>query len=844
MKKRMQKWMGILLAVLLITSVFPVNGAISFAAAKPSLSMTSKTLIGVGTAFTLSVKNLDKTKVKSTVWSSKNKNVATVNTSGYVTSTGKGTTNIECKITYKDGTVLRPTCKVTVKIQAKEIKITNTPEEGMNNFVITVGDSIDFNSVLIPSNASDLITYTIDNTNYATVDKKGIVKGLKAGIVRLTATASLTKAAASASLVKDTVNIQIVEKTAGVKSAVLTDTTTLTITFDSAISESTVINDDGELLNSVSIKAMTDSKGKTADKPGALTAALSSDGKTLTITAENGFNGLYGLHLADSVLTTGGTALTEYYKNLELYDTTPPYFKDYEVDDTGLMVTLKFSEAMDFSKMAISKVSLVKSSQTAEASTLSLLKTKSNYVKSEDGKSLILDLTDMASDDQNKTFAVVFSGLKDKAGNYPSNSILTAYVATDTTEKAQAKLRTLTRTGYNTLTATFSRAIKTPGEIVLSNGKTIEGEVDKNDNKTVNFTLDSSSAKLTGSLKVSIGYWDSYNVKSSDKTADKYTTKTINFTVSKVEPKLNTYKLTAKDGDNGVSYILTLTYDKNVTLASDSGRFTSRLVTLNNDIYSQKKLAYTASVKDKTVTVTLDKEQFDENGTYTITIPDGFVKDNFYNESKKTEISVKRTGSTGTELPAPESIEQSSDDPNIILVTFNNKIDKTTAENKNNYTILGVNISKVELIDNNSAGATVQLTLKEGAVPVTATYGVTIKGIKGFGDTYTEMDVYETALILYENKGPSLTKVSYSYPSKVTLTFDETIKGTASFTVIQDGIDLAEGFSIGSNTITISLSEVPEMKVRMKITPTSSNDITDIYGNKADISIKYVTPND
>jgi len=840
----MQKWMGILLAVLLITSVFPVNGAISFAAAKPSLSMTSKTLIGVGTAFTLSVKNLDKTKVKSTVWSSKNKNVATVNTSGYVTSTGKGTTNIECKITYKDGTVLRPTCKVTVKIQAKEIKITNTPEEGMNNFVITVGDSIDFNSVLIPSNASDLITYTIDNTNYATVDKKGIVKGLKAGIVRLTATASLTKAAASASLVKDTVNIQIVEKTAGVKSAVLTDTTTLTITFDSAISESTVINDDGELLNSVSIKAMTDSKGKTADKPGALTAALSSDGKTLTITAENGFNGLYGLHLADSVLTTGGTALTEYYKNLELYDTTPPYFKDYEVDDTGLMVTLKFSEAMDFSKMAISKVSLVKSSQTAEASTLSLLKTKSNYVKSEDGKSLILDLTDMASDDQNKTFAVVFSGLKDKAGNYPSNSILTAYVATDTTEKAQAKLRTLTRTGYNTLTATFSRAIKTPGEIVLSNGKTIEGEVDKNDNKTVNFTLDSSSAKLTGSLKVSIGYWDSYNVKSSDKTADKYTTKTINFTVSKVEPKLNTYKLTAKDGDNGVSYILTLTYDKNVTLASDSGRFTSRLVTLNNDIYSQKKLAYTASVKDKTVTVTLDKEQFDENGTYTITIPDGFVKDNFYNESKKTEISVKRTGSTGTELPAPESIEQSSDDPNIILVTFNNKIDKTTAENKNNYTILGVNISKVELIDNNSAGATVQLTLKEGAVPVTATYGVTIKGIKGFGDTYTEMDVYETALILYENKGPSLTKVSYSYPSKVTLTFDETIKGTASFTVIQDGIDLAEGFSIGSNTITISLSEVPEMKVRMKITPTSSNDITDIYGNKADISIKYVTPND
>ncbi len=843
MKRRMQKWMGILLAVLLITSIFPANGVISLAATKPSLSMTSKTLTGVGAAFTLSVKNLDRTKVKSTVWYTKNKSVATVDSStGYVTSTGKGSTYIKCRITYKDGTIRYPACKVTVKIPATAIRITNTPEEGMNNFAITVGDTMDFNSVLTPSNASDLITYSTDNTNYATVDKRGIVTALKAGIVRLTATASMTKAKASSSLVKDTVNIQIVEKSVGVKSAELTDSTALTITFDGAVSESTVIDEDGELLDSVSIKAMTDGEGDTADKLGNLTAKLSSDGKTLTITSENAFNGLYGLHLTDSIQTTDGTALTEYYKNLELYDTKPPYFKDYEVDDTGLIVTLEFSEAMNFSNMSISKVSLVKSKLTAESSTLSLLKTKSNYVKSDDGKSLTIDLTDMDSDDQNKTFAVVFSGLKDKAGNYPSNSILTAYVATDTTEKAQAKLKTLTRTGYYTLTATFSRAIKTPGEVLLSNGKTIDGKVDKNDSKVVNFTLDSSSAKLTGSQKVSIGYWDSYNVKDSDDTADDYTKKTVNFTVDKDEPELKTYKLTKKDKDDNVAYVLTLTYDKNVILASDSGKFTSKLVTLNKDIYSQKKLEYTASVKDKVVTVNLDKEQFDENGTYTITIPEGFVKDNFNNESKKREISVNRTGTAGTELPAPESVKQSSDDPGIVLVTFENKIDETTAENKGNYTISGVNISKAELVENNSGGAIVHLTLKEGAVTVTATYAVTIKGIKGYGDSYTEMDKYETTLLLYENEGPSITKVTYSYPSKVKITFDEAIEGTASFNVIQDGEDLAEDFAISGSTVTITLSEVPEMGVKMKITPTSSNAITDSSGNKATISTKYVTP--
>lgn len=247
----------------------------------------------------------------------------------------------------------------------------------------------------------------------------------------------------------------------------------MTITFDNAVEESTVL-DGTSLSDSVSIKAMTDKKGKTADALGDLTGSLSSDGKVLSIVSENAFNGLYGLHLSDSIKTTGGTALTEYYKNLELYDTKPPYYKNYKIDDTGLVVTLEFSKPMDFSKMAISKVSLVKSNQTAETATLNYLKTKTNYVKSDDNKFLTIDLSDIDTDDQNKTFSVVFSGLKDKNGNYPSNSVITAYVATDTTEKSQAKLKTLTRTGYNTLTATFTRSIKIPGDIELSNGKTIE----------------------------------------------------------------------------------------------------------------------------------------------------------------------------------------------------------------------------------------------------------------------------------------------------------------------------------------------------------------------------------
>ncbi len=843
MKKRIQKWMALLLTVLLITSVFPGSGITSMAATVPSLSLASKTLAGIGTAFTLSIKNLDKSKVKSTTWYTTNKSIVTVNAkTGYVTAVGKGTAYIKNKIVYKDGTILRPYCKVTVKIPAASIKITNTLPEGMNNFVMTVGESIDFNSVVTPSNATDLITYTVDNTAFATVDSKGIVQALKPGIVRLTATASQTKAGASTSSVRDAVNIQIMAKSAGVKSALLTDTTTLTITFDEAMNGSTMFGSSGELLDSVSIKALANTDGIAADKLGYLKGALSADGKVLTITSENAFNGNYVLHLSNSVLTANGTALTEYYKNLALVDKTPPFFKAYKVDDTGMIATVEFSEAMDFTNMAVSKVSLVKAGQTADASTLSLLKTKTNYVKSEDSKSLVIDLTSITSADENKTFAVVFSGLKDKAGNYPANSIITAYVTTDTTPKSQARLMSLTRTGYNTLTASFSRSIKTPGEIILSNGKMLDGEVSKTDKTKVNYILDATSAKLTGSQKVSIGYWDSYNVKTTDTTANNLTDRMVNFTVSITGPQLRSYKLTKEEKNGTVNYLLALTYDKSVVLESDAGKFASKLVTVNNDIFSQKTLDFTATAKDSTVTVVLNKAQFDENGTYTITVPDGFVKDNFNNDSKKTEVIVNRTGTTGTGLPAPEKIEQSASDYNIITVFFDNKLDKATAENRGNYSILGVSVAKAELIENNVNGAAVQLTLNPGAVSVTATYAVVIKGIKGYGDSFTAMEQYETAVYLNENKVPVITKIAFTQPTTVVITFDEEILGTPDFSVTQNGRDLAGSSVIEGNTIYIFLAEQPVNRVTMSVASTISNALTDLSGNKVVVTPRNITP--
>ncbi|MDF2590341.1 MAG: hypothetical protein K0S41_4184, partial [Anaerocolumna sp.] len=509
MRKRLTRWLALMLVIILALPILPVIKV--DAATKASLSMSSKTLVGVGATVSLSLKNVKTANVKRATWYTQDEDVAIVDVkTGKVTAVGKGSTYIKCKITYKNGKVERPYCKVTVKIPATAVTINNAKdtEENNNRHVIVVGESYDFNATLTPSNANDQVYWFVDNQNFASVDKNGVVRGLKPGIVRLTAKASLTASGAAKSQIDYGINIEIVSKTARVISTVLTDTTTLVVNFSNPIDASTVIGTGGKLLDNIVITAKTDDSGATANGLGTLTGTLSSDGKTLTIKSTNTFNGSYAIHFLSNIKTTDGIALLDYYENLDLKDNTKPSFVNWTVDDTGLIVSLNFSEVMDFSALAVTDPKVVTTGQTALTSTLTMISLKDNYVASKDGKSLTIDLTNMPSIDRNKMFAVNLSGIKDKAGNYPAAYPLTVYFMADTSPKPQARVITITRSGYNTLTATFDRSIKTPGRVLLSNGEWIQGVVDATDNKKVNFTLSAAAVLLTGMQKVSIGMWD------------------------------------------------------------------------------------------------------------------------------------------------------------------------------------------------------------------------------------------------------------------------------------------------------------------------------------------------
>lgn len=839
MKKYLLKWKTFLLAVIMAIALLPAGTVSVFAAAKPAMSVTNKTVIGIDQEFKLSIKNVTKSKVKSTSWSSTNKKVVVVD-GGEVTSVGKGTATVKCKITYKNKTTKTLSCKVTVKIPATAVEITNAQDDLTNNSrqVIAVGDSYDFNSVLTPSNADNYITYSISNTDCATVDYKGIVRGKKPGFVTLTVRAKLTKPAAYKNNLdqvldlKDSINLEIVSKTAKVTDVKLTDTTTLTVTFDKAMDVKSLLNDQNQLLSNIIITTKSDKNGVIASSLGTLTGSLSSDGKILTIKTTGYFNGLYGIKFTTGILTKDQEPLMEYFKELALYDTTAPTYKNYVVDDTGLIATINFSEAMDFSGLKIETVQQASSNTAAKSTTINRLSQKTNYKASDDGKSLVIDLTLISTLDYNKQFMVVFSGLKDRAGNYPPNDRITTYVGTDTAPKPQAQLISLIRTDGNTLTATFTRSIKSPGSVMLSNGMNIPGKVKEDNTKQVIYTLDPNSAKLYGKQDVYIGFWDSYNVIANDTSANTYKKVEVNFTIVAEIPELQDFRLDVETYDSGPIYSLVLTYNKDVDLISKNGVLKARFIPSVGSYPGDYYIGYTAEANGSVVTLVLNSGDMNQAGTFIVTLPEDFVSDGYGNTSIEETVKLLSTEGTSTALPKPRAIVQSNDDASTIYISFGNKLDETTAQNINNYSVAGASIISAELTDNTTTGATVKLTLAPNSITESNKYSISIYGITGYHNTYSAMEPYNAMVYLRKNSGPGYVTNYYTYPDKIILTFSENLSGTASFQAFQNGVDMVEDCVISGKNIIINLVDLPVKNIPITVTPTSANHITDIYGNE------------
>lgn len=835
--------------LLILTMVFMVpflwnQSTAVVSAATPAFVKSKVTIVGEGETSQLDIKN--KVSGSKYKWSSSDTKIAKVSSKGVVTAVSKGTATIKCKITYPTKKTKTLSCKVTVTIPATKVKINNANEVN-NTHTMLVGESYNFNRDITPSNSSDKTYWSIDeryiDLGIINIDNSsnGKITAKKVGKTILVATAAkkATEEEAEKSIVNDSIIIEVVEPSATVKNAEIVGSTEIQVIFDSPVDSSTIIGANGSLLNNVEISMRKNIKNVLAKDPGELTATISDDKKTLTITSKNMFDGDYGISLNGNIKTLDGTALEPYYKQLTYIDTAPPRLTGVSLDDTGMTNIINFSEAMDFSKLKIAQnVSVVSTrngaSTTVQSSTKNIITNELNYIASEDNKSLLLNLSNISYEDYDKTFSVTISGVKDKAGNSPADYTLNLILRTDTTPKPQARPINIIRTSYDTLTATFTRAISDPGWITIDDGSSITGEVDKKNNKKANYKLSSYEEAFSGSHTVSIGYWDSYNVKDTDDYAQIMRDFRVSFTVDKTAPKL------LKHDYDPETNILTLTYNEAVDPFYETGTFTTRLVTITDEIRSGTNITYDEVGSEEEKEIRLKMGNMTLAGTYTITLEKGFAVDRYKNESMVEEtIRISNTANVNNELPGPYSITQSSEDLSKIILEFANRLDVASAQTETNYSIPGVTIRSA-IVDNNTDdnGATVILTVVEGTIDATVEYPVTITGVQGYKGSYTPISTFTDYVELKDNKRPTFINppvFDKNEMNVIRLNFSEEIQGTMEVEVTRMGsnsYEIGNNVTVSGNSVYIQLDEIPDNGTYLRIR-ILENKITDLNGNES-----------
>lgn len=846
MKQKHAKLPLLLMTLLLLIPLFWNQSAVVVQAASPKFNKSKVTIVGENETYQLVIAN--KVSGSTYKWSTSNKKVAKVSSQGKVTTVGKGTATIKCKITLPTKKTVTLSAKITVKIPATDIRINNT-NQANGVHILTLNERYNFNRDIVPSNSSDKTYWSIGGGDPECItiddDDSGIVTAKKVGKVILVATAceKATAEYAAQSEVKDAIIIEVVEPTATVRSAEIIDSTQIKVVFDSPVDKSTIIGSDNKLLNSIAVTLMKDAKGNLAKDPGTLKPSLSSDNRTLTITTSNMLSGDYGINFTSSIKTTDGVAFEPYYKQMSYIDTIGPAIKNVALDDSGFKATIYFTEAVDFTKFKVSDATLIPTSgsQSCDPATLNTLNNKLNYIPSEDKTSVTINMSNIAPTDYNKSFSIVISGITDLAGNMPTNYTLTAVLRTDTTPKPQARPISVIRTSYNTITATFDRAIKTPGWATINGGSVAYGIVDEKDNRKVNYMINDSDAQLTGSIKVDIGFWDSYNVISTDTYALTMRSFTVNFTTDKTSPILLEYDF------NSETKVLTLRFNKAVKLNASSGIFSTKLVTINDDIISDTHITYKELASDDEKVINLKIDNMTLLGKYTFTMQQGFILDNFRNMSLSRTITISNATGTSNELPGPYSIVQSTTNTSEIHIKFHNKLDVASAENKDNYSIPGVKILSAMVESNTTEnGATVVLTVQEGTIDVSLERPITIKGVMGYNGSYTPISLYTTTVNLKENKAPATTNVTFDKVDySVKMTFNEKIQGSIVANISQLGgaynrvignTPIIDGYNI-----IFKLDSMPDANSGLRI-DIVAHSITDENLNKATLQSTYVVP--
>ena len=645
--------------------------------------------------------------------------------------------------------------------------------------------------------------------------------------------------------------VSIVPATLAVTSVSAINAKELTITFNQAVKESTVVNASGLLVAGVLKVDNIAVAGQIA--------SLSSDGTVLTVQSASNWTGTHSAEvLKDSVLTETGLKVSNYATSFIFNDTT-------RASITGTTFVSKYTYKVNFSEPVLSTGTVA--AQYADGSAVTL----TSVTPATDGKSVTVIFDPLTT--VNKEITVSFPALTDYVPVTPNISVpLTAKVTISNADTTKPVVTSVTPTSNTTLKVKFAEPIIVVSDILVSLNGTplVAGNVVVNaDDKTV-LDITVPSINTAAPLTINAGAVEDLSLN-----LNAAFTQTVNFATDTVAPQVSSYKVVSNAGVN----------ELDVTFSEEVIKVAATDLTLKyTDTYgvSQTVTVPTANVTvdatdKKLVKIVLQdtlSAAVKADVNYSVSLAAGYFTDNFVNTSALQTIAFLNTANaTALKLAliaaspivvtdATAGTATRANTGAFVDVQFANAVDITTATNAANYAVEGAQVSKAVLVYNNpttplvsTAKAVVRVYITDNTVTATGNYNVTVSGVKGYSSAVTVMDSVTKNIAIVENTRPTVTAVAVksfvaSTSTTVTLTFSEAITaigGNTDFDLYVAGVKVS-GATVTTGVAGTSIDFVINKDLsadlaaskEVKFVPTSGLDLTDANGNVANVTTVIV----
>lgn len=599
----------------------------------------------------------------------------------------------------------------------------------------------------------------------------------------------------------------------------------VTVTFNKAVDATTVLNGSNEVQH-ISFTGVG-----TAQNTGTLTGKLSADGKTLTISALNTFNGSYAVATTEDIKTVSGAKVDKFEKVVSLVDEVRPTVSSPEYLANG-KATFTFSEPIN-----VTQGDLANAIKLTDASGASFTPV---VTLAADKKSFVLDLTD-GSFTLGKSYSVAISSLVDYAGNLMNPNPATFTVVKKSVDEVVPTVESISSKQAGYVVVNFSEKVAVGAGNVVATVGGVTADLD------TNASLDESGRVLTVRASSFNGIKDIAVSAFYDVAGNLGTPKTslVNFPVDTVKPTVASKEVKIIDNQ----LYLVVTFSEDVTVQNATPTITGSYIT-DSGVEKPVNLTTTASA------VTGSKNQVkilinsQEKGKYNVSLPADLVRDVVANPNDVAAINYT-VGTSASETVKPTVVSRTqSSDHNEITVVFSEEVG-ASALDVNNYLIEGSVVAE-KAVFTSDAKTTVKLTLKEGAIKKSGTYNFTVKNVADLAGNVLETDTVQKAFV--ENDKPALTSavltsnnVGTPGSATITLTFDEAIlpasivEGTpvADFGIYLDdaaltGAVVTEAMGTATNQVTLTLNRsltAIEAAKTITLKPTTDFSVSDLEGN-------------